>query len=107
MSKLTKREIEVCESFIEKISEYCKKQEDFYYKIAQNGDHSEDFVNRMTDMATSFHSVCQFVDICANGVFDELQSDALGDSTEVGREEMTATESPSQSTNVVDNKVDN
>ena len=104
--KLTKKEIDVCESFIEKISEYCHKQEDFYYKIAQNGDHSEDFVNRMTDMATSLHSVCQFVEICANGVFDELQSDTLGDSTEVGREEMTATESPSQITNAVSNKVD-
>ena len=104
--KLTKRELEVCESFIEKIAQYCKKQEEFYYKIAQNNDHSEDFVNRMTDMATSFHSVCQFVEICANGVFDELQSDTLGDSTEVGREEMTATESPSQITNAVSNKVD-
>ena len=104
--KLTKKEIEVCESFIDKIAEYCQKQEDFYYKIAQNGDHSEDFVNRMTDMATSFHSVCQFVEICANGVFDELQSDALGDSTTVGREELTATENTSQITDAVSNKVE-
>lgn len=104
--KLTKKEIEVCESFIEKITEYCKKQEEFYYKIAQNNDHSEDFVNRITDMATSFHSVCQFVDICANSVFDELQSDTLGDSTTVGREELTADENTSQNTNAVSNKVD-
>ena len=104
--KLTRKEIEVCESFIEKITEYCKKQEEFYYKIAQNNDHSEDFVNRMTDMATSFHSVCQFVEICANGVFDELQSDTLGDSTNVGREELTATENTLANTNTVSDKVE-
>lgn len=104
--KLTKKEIEVCESFIEKITEYCNKQEEFYYKIAQNNDHSEDFVNRMTDMATSFHSVCQFVHICADSVFDELQSDALGDSTTVGQEELTATENISDNTSTVSYKVE-
>ena len=104
--KLTKNEIEVCENFLEKISEYCHKQEDFYYKIAQNGDHSEDFVNRMTDMATSFHSVCQFVDICANDVFADLQSDTLGDSTPVGQEEQIATENTPQITNAESTKVD-
>ena len=101
--KLTKKEIEICESFIEKISQYCKKQEEFYYKIAQNNDHSEDFVNRMTDMANSFHSVCQFIDICASDVFDELQSDALGDSTTVGQEELTATENTQDNTSTVSN----
>lgn len=104
--KLTKKEIEVCESFIEKITEYCKKQEDFYYKIAQNNDHSEDFVNRMTDMATSFHSVCQFVHICANGVFEKLQSDTLGDSTIVGQEELTAKENTLANTNTASDKVE-
>ena len=104
--KLTKREIEVCESFIERISQYCKKQEEFYYKIAQNNDHSEDFVNRMTDMATSFHSVCQFVDICANDVFADLQSDSLGDSTTVGQEEQIATENTKDNTSTVNNKVE-
>lgn len=92
MIKLTKKEMEVCTTFINKILDKCQKQTEFYTKIAQNADHSEDFVNRMTDMATSFEMISQFVEISANSVFDELQFESLGDSTLVGQVEQTATE---------------
>ena len=74
-------QLDVCNEFINRIKEYCDKQKDFYYNIAQNGDHSEDFIYRMTDLASAFQNICQFIEICANSVFAELQSDdALGDS---------------------------
>lgn len=92
MSKLTKKEFDICKSFIDKILDKCQKQTEFYTKIAQNADHSEDFVNRMTDMATSFEMISQFVEISANSVFNELQFESLGDSTLVGQVEQTATE---------------
>jgi len=92
MIKLTKKEFDICNSFIDKILGKCQKQTEFYTKIAQNADHSEDFVNRMTDMATSFEMISQFVEISANSVFNELQFESLGDSTLVGQVEQTALE---------------
>ena len=82
MAKLRKNDMDFCLNFINKIKDYCKVQEDFYNKIAQNNDHSEDFVNRMTDMATSFHSVVQYIDICAESAFNDLLTEPLGDSNE-------------------------
>ena len=95
MKNLTKKEILTCESFINKLAEYCKKQEDFYYLIAQNGDHSEDFIFRMTDMAMAFHSVSQYLEICANSVLTELQSEPLGDPVSTGQVEQTAPQNTS------------
>ena len=90
MMKLTKKEIEVCTSFINKILDKCQKQADFYTKIAQNNDHSEDFINRMTDLASSFEMISQFVELQANSVLSSLQIEPLGDSTLVGQVEQTA-----------------
>lgn len=92
MTKLTKKEMEVCSKFIDKILNKCQKQTEFYNKIAQNADHSEEFINRMTDMATSFEMISQFVEISANSVFEELQFESLGDPTTVGQGEQTATQ---------------
>ena len=93
--KMNKIQIDICNDFIEKIKAYCDKQKDFYFNIAQNGDHSEDFIYRMTDLASAFQNVCQFIEICAVSVFDELQSDdTLGDPNYMlGQVEPTATES--------------
>lgn len=88
--KPTKKEFEVCTNFIDKILEKCKKQADFYTKIAQNNDHSEDFINRMTDLASSFEMISQFVELQANSVLSSLQVEPLGDSTLVGQVEQTA-----------------
>ena len=79
--KLTKKEFEVCTNFIDKILEKCKKQADFYTKIAQNNDHSEDFINRMTDLASSFEMISQFVELQANSVLSSLQVEPLGEQT--------------------------
>jgi hypothetical protein len=89
MNKLSKLDIEICNSFVSEIKQYCKDQEDFYYTIAQNDDHSEDFVNRIIDMATAFHSVSQFIDICSKSVFNNEQSSTLGDPNTLGQVEKT------------------
>jgi len=97
--KSRKNDIDFCLSFVNKIKDYCENQEKFYYKIAQNSDHSEDFLNRMTDMATSFHSVVQYIDICAESAFNDLLTEPLGDSNEqLGQVEQLA-QDESTSTN--------
>ena len=100
MSKI-KKDIDNCTLFINKIIDYCNVQEQFYNKIAQSGDRSEEFVNRMTDMATAFHSVGQYLDICTEIVLSEMMAGTLGDSNfTLGQVEQPTSESTTENINI-------
>lgn len=102
MSKVKKEEINFCYMFVERLKDYCKVQEEFYNKIAQNSDHSEEFINRQTELASSFHAVGQYLDICAERIFDSMLNAPLGVSNftlgqaEQSAEQNTSTKTPQQ-----------
>ena len=103
MNKVKKSEINFCYTFVDRIKDYCATQEDFYNKIAQNSDHSEDFINRMTELASSFHAVGQFIDICAERAFDSMLNAPFGDSNfTLGQTEQSAEQNTSTNTTTAD-----